>query len=94
MEELHALATPIRDAVRRHRGTGKVMVFGSVARGDADDDSDVDLLVEFLPEATLFDLAALELTLADLLGRPVDVMSLHSQGRALEHAIRQAIPLP
>ena len=93
MEELLSLAAPIRDAVRRHHGTGKVMVFGSVARGDADAESDVDLLVEFTPDATLFDLAGLELSLEGLLGRPVDVMSMGSQGRAVQHALRQALPL-
>mgnify|MGYP001570898528 FL=1 len=48
-------------------------VFGSVARGEADADSDVDFLVELPEEATLFDLAGLQIDLQKVLGKKVDV---------------------
>ncbi|WP_297747752.1 nucleotidyltransferase family protein [uncultured Tessaracoccus sp.] len=76
----------IRDAVARRRGTGVVRVFGSVARGDDAEGSDIDLLVEFEKGASLFDQAGLEIDLEELLGRRVDVMSLHAQGRAADRA--------
>ena len=60
---------------RRH-GIRKLSLFGSVLKGTARPDSDIDLLVEFEPEArpTLLDLAAMEEELARLLGgRRVDL---------------------
>jgi len=50
-------------------------VFGSVVRGDARSNSDVDLLVEIEPGRTLLDLIALEQDLEELLGRRVDVLT-------------------
>ncbi len=48
-------------------------VFGSVLHGDDAEGSDLDLLVDPLPETTLFDLGGLQGALEDLLGVPVDV---------------------
>ena len=50
-------------------------MFGSVARGDARPESDVDVLVELGERRGLFDLAALQHDLEDLLGCPVHVMT-------------------
>ncbi|GAA4048787.1 hypothetical protein GCM10022282_06850 [Agromyces indicus] len=55
-----------------------VLVFGSVARRDETAESDIDLLVEPEPDASLFDLAQFELDLEALLERPVDVVSRRS----------------
>ena len=64
----------IRAAVARHHGR-RVRLFGSVARGDDRTDSDIDLLVDFDRESSLFDLIRLTRELEELLGRPVDVIS-------------------
>jgi predicted nucleotidyltransferase len=57
-------------------GFAELAVFGSVARGDASPDSDIDLLYELTPGARLgFDLFDLEDGLAELFGRPVDLVS-------------------
>lgn len=93
MGYLEAHKGEIRSAVRRHGGTGVVYVFGSVARAEDGPESDIDLLVEFGSDASLFDQASLELELTNLLGRAVDVMSLHAQGRAADHARATAIEL-
>jgi uncharacterized protein len=50
-------------------------VFGSVARGEAGEGSDIDLLVEFESGQSLLDHAALMLDLEDLLGRKVDIVT-------------------
>ena len=50
-------------------------VFGSVARGDDQPGSDVDLLVDFTDEASLLDEVGLRLALADLLQVSVDVVA-------------------
>ncbi|WP_431926690.1 nucleotidyltransferase family protein [Amycolatopsis tucumanensis] len=51
-----------------------VRVFGSVARGEDDEGSDIDLLVDLAPGADLVDLAALGVELERLLGYPVDIV--------------------
>lgn len=65
----------IKAAVARHRGHA-VAVFGSVARGDERPDSDLDFLVEFERGSSLFDLVRVQDELQELLGHPVDVVSL------------------
>ena len=65
-----------RSAVREvvgHFRTANPRVFGSVLHGTDHDGSDLDLLVDALPGATLFDLGALQDELQALLGVPVDV---------------------
>ena len=61
--------------VAAQRGARNVRVFGSVARGDNDDKSDVDFLVEMEPGRTLFDLSGLLLDLESLLHVSVDVVT-------------------
>ncbi len=72
-------------------------LFGSVVRGEADAKSDVDILVEFEPEATvgLFQFARLHRTLTEILGCQVDLAtpdSLHKmlKQQILEEAVRAA----
>lgn len=69
-------------------------VFGSVARGEDDADSDVDLLVEFTDEATLLDEVGLRLALTDLLHVDVDVIALDTlRGAMRARVLRDALPL-
>lgn len=91
LERLRAADDDIREVIKRHKGTGKYWVFGSVARGEATRDSDYDLLVEFLPGASYFNLAALEIELSKMLHNPVEIMPSSSQGYVAEHARSQAI---
>ena len=75
-------------------GAHNVRVFGSVARGEADEQSDIDLLVEFDPGRSLLDHAALWLELQDLLGCKLDVVSDRGiKPRIRERVRREAIPL-
>ena len=86
-----------RDAIlelaRRH-GATNVRVIGSVARDEAGSDSDLDLLVRFEPERTLFDHGALIMDLQDLLRAKVDVISEKGiRPRWRESILREATPL-
>ena len=70
--EPHRVA--VRAAVRKFQ-TENPRVFGSVALGQDRDGSDLDLLVDPLPGATLFDLGGLQIELEKLLGVPVDLLT-------------------
>lgn len=64
----------VREAAGRFR-TANLRVFGSVLHGEDKDGSDLDLLVDALPGATLFDLGGLQVELEELLGVPVDLLT-------------------
>ncbi len=62
-------------ALAAQHGASNVRIFGSVARGEAQAESDVDFLVTMEPGRSLFDLGRLLLDLRDLLGCDVDVVT-------------------
>jgi len=76
------------------RGARNVRIFGSAARGEADERSDVDVLVDMEPGRSLLDMGGLLMDLRELLGRNVDVVtepSLHWYIR--DRILREAVPL-
>lgn len=92
------------DALKRHRaevlrlaakyGATDVRVFGSVARGEADESSDIDFLVRMSPGRSVFDIGGLLMDLQDLLGRRVDVVTERGlRPRVRERVLREAIPV-
>jgi hypothetical protein len=92
-ELLAAKREEILQIAARH-GAHNVRVFGSVARGDAGPESDIDLLVELEKGRSLLDHAALLLDLEKLLDCKVDVVSERSlRPRVKERVYREAILL-
>lgn len=76
------------------RGASNIRIFGSVARGEAGPDSDVDLLVDLDEDQSLFDQIALRQEIEDLLGRKVDLVTEQSIYWLLRRRIlKEAIPL-
>lgn len=73
-EVLEMKRDAVREAVSRFRTTNP-RVFGSVLHGTDSDGSDLDLLVDALPGATLLDLGDLQEELASLLGVHVDLLT-------------------
>lgn len=74
-------------------GASNLRVFGSVARGENDAASDLDLLVDLEPGRSLLDLGGLSMDLTDLLGCPVDVVTekglkVRIRDRVLQEAIQ------
>jgi len=75
-------------------GAYNVRVFGSVARSEADEQSDIDFLVELEPGRSLFDLGGLQYDLEQLLGCRVDVVTERGlKPRIRERVLRVAVPL-
>jgi len=95
--KLEELLREKRDEILRicaKHGARNVRVFGSVVRGEAGEDSDVDFLVEFEPGRSLLDQAGLVLDLEELLGRKVDVVTERGLYWLLRRRIlREARPL-
>jgi uncharacterized protein len=80
-------------AMARQYGVSNVRVFGSVARGEAREDSDVDLLVDVAPGVDIGFLG-LWVDLEELLARPVDLVTERSlRERMREKILREAIAL-
>lgn len=80
-------------SIAERHGARNIRVFGSVARGDARPDSDVDFVVELEPGRTMLDLSGLILDLQDVLAREVNLVEITTPSRAAERIQREAVPL-
>ncbi len=76
------------EILARYPMVSNVRIVGSVARGEDTENSDIDILLDASPGATLFDIGGLREDLVDVLGVPVDIIS--SGGRMHEY-MRMAI---
>lgn len=83
IEEIQQKITPIL----KQAGVIRSSVFGSVARGEATSDSDVDILVELPKDSDLFDLIDLENKLEKALDKKVDVITY----RSVHHLLKEII---
>jgi predicted nucleotidyltransferase len=94
----------LRDVLTRKRdeiakiaaihGARNIRVFGSVARGEADEKSDIDFLVEMEPGRSLLDLGGLLMDLQDVRGRDVDVVTERGLNpRIRDRVLREAVSL-
>jgi len=95
LAELRARRKDILSLAKRH-GAFNVRVFGSVARGEATVDSDIDLLISAREGVSMFDLVGLWLDLQDLLGRDISLVTDDPhprQERFLQRARKDAVPL-
>lgn len=78
--------------VSARHGARNVRIFGSVARGEAGEASDIDFLVEMEPGRSLLDLGGLQVELESLLGRPVDVVTVRGlKARIRSTVLREAV---
>ncbi len=94
---IDTLITSRREDIRRiaaRHGARNIRIFGSRARGDADERSDVDFLVDLEPGRSLFDLGGLQFDLERLLGCDVDVVTEKGlRNRIRSRVVEEAVPL-
>lgn len=79
-------------AVAARRGASNVRVFGSVARGEAGEGSDIDFLVDLEPGRNLLDLGGLLMDLRDLVGYDV-VTAANLRPRVAKQVLSEAVAL-
>lgn len=89
---LHAARHEILALLPRRRAVS-ISLVGSVARGDDGPDSDYDFVVEFLPDTSLMDVAALQLDLEDLLGQCVDIVPSDAESHCWPEMLADAVAL-
>ncbi|MBM3550804.1 MAG: nucleotidyltransferase family protein [Alphaproteobacteria bacterium] len=83
----------VRAAVSRRKAANP-RVFGSVLRDEDEDGSDIDILVDALPGATLFDLGGLHAELETILGVKVDLLTpLELPKRIRAKIVAEAVPI-
>ncbi|MGD9656597.1 MAG: nucleotidyltransferase family protein [Methylocystis sp.] len=83
----------VRAAVSRRKAANP-RVFGSVLRGEDDDGSDIDILIDALPDATLLDLGGLHAELEEILGVKVDLLTpLELPKRIRAKVVAEAVPV-
>jgi uncharacterized protein len=81
-------------SIAARHGAKNIRVFGSVARGEASETSDVDFLIDLEPGRSLFDLIGFLQDLEELLGKKVDVVTEDSIYWLLRRRIvKEAVPL-
>jgi predicted nucleotidyltransferase len=93
IQSLRGKREEILQVAAKH-GARRVRIFGSVARGEADAASDLDLLVEMEPGRSLLDLGGLLMELQDLLGCRVDVVTEKGlRERIRDRVLKEAVAL-
>lgn len=92
LELIREKRAEIKEIAARHKGI-KISVFGSVARGEESPESDIDFLVEFSKDASLFDTGGLQIELSELLGVNIDVVSTGGLRPKDSHILKEAIEL-
>lgn len=86
-ETLGAEVKSIVQPILNRYDVKRAAIFGSVARGEAGKDSDIDMLVEFKGERSLLDIVSLKMDLENKLGRKVDILTYNSLHPALKESV-------
>lgn len=91
LEEIKKMSAEVNEIIKKYHAD-KAYVFGSCARQEDNSRSDVDILVDLLPGASLFDLMDIQDSLENLLKRKVDVVSKRGLNPYLrDDIIREAV---
>lgn len=75
LKHIKKIVSENKSEIEERFNVNSLRVFGSIVRGEQSSDSDIDVLVDFTPDADLFDMAGLSSFLEEKLDREVDVVS-------------------
>ena len=90
IDQIKEKAIPILKAA----GIKRSSLFGSYVRGDQNEKSDIDILVEYPERTSLFDIGELKQNLEDVLGRPVDLVGFKTiKPRLKQHILLNQLPI-
>ncbi|AEJ61891.1 DNA polymerase beta domain protein region [Spirochaeta thermophila DSM 6578] len=90
-QELISLLRTLKPVLEDRYRIRSIALFGSFARDEQTQSSDIDLLVEFEEEADLFDLVGASQYLEKHLHRPVDLVSSRALGENLQESVRKDV---
>ncbi|PWR74189.1 nucleotidyltransferase family protein [Methanospirillum lacunae] len=93
MMKIKDLPSEVRSNIIPHFQISSMWIFGSAIRDDYSEDSDIDLVVEFMPDAriTLLTLASLQTDLERIFGRKVDLITRKAIDDFMNPIMRQEI---
>jgi len=96
VEEIRKILREHKDELRKKYGVLEIGIFGSYVRGEQEKDSDVDILVEFIPsdKTSLLEFVGLEIYLSELLGIKVDLVEKKAlKPRIGKHILAEVVAL-
>lgn len=94
LDEIRAILNAHRAALQERYGVRSIAVFGSYARGEATETSDVDLIVEFTDKPGLLKFVNLEAFLSEILEIPVQLTTIDAlRAEIRENALKDAVPI-
>jgi len=88
-DRLFAAAAPVLKVLAEQNGYRRLAVFGSVARGESREDSDIDLLVDAPPDTSSFEFVRFKLLVERVLGREIDLISYGGLQPGFDEDIRR-----
>lgn len=94
LDEIRAILNSHRAVLQERYGVRSIAVFGSYARGEATEASDVDLIVEFTEKPGLLKFVNLEAYLSEILGIPAQITTLEAlRSEIRENALKDAVTI-
>ena len=91
LEEIVETIKDLKEEIEKRYKAEIIGVFGSFARGEQKETSDVDILVDFQKDATLIDFTGLSIFLEEKLGTRVDIVPKNSVREELKEKINQEV---
>jgi predicted nucleotidyltransferase len=94
LDQLRAFKPQIMEIAAQY-GVSDIRVFGSVARGDADETSDVDLMIHMAKGKSLFDLIEFKQGVEEVIRKKVDVVEIEAVKNPIRrrHMLEHVVPL-
>ncbi len=96
VEEIKKILRTYKEELREKYGVQEIGIFGSYVRGEQKEDSDIDILIEFKPDAriSLLDFVEVENYISDLLGVKVDLVEKSAlKPRIGKHILKEVVHL-